>query len=85
MLTENEANAHFQRIEPRQIEGSGSGGAVRPPYAHWFDRPLAQQLQDTTNGTHTKCEKAAEPMEMTKHQIQHFRTKVVEIRTQKNL
>ena len=53
------------------------GGAVRYPYAHWFDRPLAQQLQDTTicDACH-KCEKAAEPMEMTKHQIQHFRTKV---------
>ena len=77
LLNENEANAHFQRIVPSQIVGKGSGGVVRLPYAYWFDRPLAQQLGDTTIcDACTKCEKATESRKMTKEQIQNFRTKV---------
>lgn len=80
LLNENEANAHFQRITDKQVndkDGKGSGGAIRLPYAHWFDRPLAQQLGDTKIcDACTKCEKVPESIELPKNIIQKFRTKI---------
>jgi hypothetical protein len=77
LLNENETNAHFQRIRPLQITGSGKGGAIRLPYAFWFDRPLAQQLNDTSVcDACRRCEKLPENIPVLKSQVQKFRTKV---------
>ena len=77
LLNENETNAHFQRIRPQQITGNGSGGAIRLPYAFWFDRPLAQQLNDTSVcDACQRCEKLPENIPLMKSHVQKFHTKV---------
>lgn len=77
ILNENEGNAHFQSIRPQQIEGSGKGGAIRLPYAYWFDRPLAQQLGDTSicDACH-KGEKVPNNIPLLKSHVFKFLTKV---------
>ena len=41
IMNENEGSMHKMRITDRKLNGFGT---ITLPYAHWFDRPLAQQL-----------------------------------------
>ena len=78
LLNENEGNSHFQRIRHKQVTGDGRGGAVRLPYAHWYDRPLAQQCNRGSEICKSckKGEKFEENILMQKDEVQAFWSRV---------
>jgi hypothetical protein len=78
LLNENEVTDHSHRIRAQQVTGDGRGGAVRLPYAHWFDRPLAQQCHGGAEVCKAckKGEKVDQNILMRKEEVQEFWTRV---------
>ncbi|MAS80482.1 MAG: hypothetical protein CMA28_02535 [Euryarchaeota archaeon] len=73
IMNENEGGMHKMRIRERQLSGSG---AIKLPFAHWFDRPLAQQLgHDRVCTACTKGEKLENSITVQAGKIREFRTK----------
>jgi len=74
LMNENEGSMHKMRIKERQLRGSG--GAISLPYAHWFDRPLAQQLghDEVCKACKIGC-KLPEPIPVEVGKIREFKTK----------
>lgn len=86
ILNENEGTMNAQSISAQQVE-HGRGGAITRPYAHWFDRPLAQILNDpeicnkckgerTGDGERAAPCKRDEPLRVETSRLKAFRSKI---------
>lgn len=86
ILNENEGTMNAQSISQPQID-SGKGGAITLPYAHWFDRPMAQILNDSEmcrkckggtseDGTAVPPCKLEQPVSVQREKLFSFRTKI---------
>jgi len=87
LLNENESTMNAQSISKKQIE-EGKGGAITLPYANWFDRPMAQILNDdemcnkckgersSTGERLPPCKMSDPPPAIRREKIFSFRTKI---------
>ena len=87
LLNENEGTMNSQSISKNQIH-HGTGGAITLPYAHWFDRPMAQILNDPEMCKKCKggknedgsiiapCKMDPAPLPIPREKIFSFRTKI---------
>jgi len=73
IMNENEGSMHKMRITDRKLNGYGT---ITLPYAHWFDRPLAQQLgHDKVCKACEKGCKLPNDIDVQVSKIRHFKTK----------
>jgi hypothetical protein len=86
ILNENEGTMNAQSISQQQID-DGKGGAITLPYGHWFDRPMAQILNDTEmckkckggtteDGVAIPPCKLEQPVAVPRENLFSFRTKI---------